>query len=205
MGARMDAAIRREALVRAAIAEVGAVGSLDVTVADIARRAGVSAALAHHYFGSKDALFLAAMRRILRDFAALVRAGYAEARTPRARLDAIVGASFDPGQFDRTVVSAWLAFYVMAQRSPAAARLLAIYQRRLDSNLVFALKALAPAAEARRIAGGVGAMIDGFYIRAALATAGVDREEAARAVLRHIDLGLAAGGAAHHAPHGTSA
>ena len=54
-------AVRKDALVLAAIAEVGAVGSLDVTVAGIARRAGVSSALAHHYFGSKDDILLAAM------------------------------------------------------------------------------------------------------------------------------------------------
>ncbi len=57
--------IRRQALVQATIAEIGAAGSLDVTVAQIARRAGVSSALAHHYFGGKDQIFLAAMRHIL--------------------------------------------------------------------------------------------------------------------------------------------
>ena len=40
--------IRREALVKATIAEIGAAGSLDVTVSQIARRAGMSSALAHH-------------------------------------------------------------------------------------------------------------------------------------------------------------
>ena len=46
--------IRREALVKATIAEIGQAGSLDVTVAQIARRAGMSSALAHHYFGGKE-------------------------------------------------------------------------------------------------------------------------------------------------------
>ena len=57
--------IRRAALVKATIEAVGAAGSLDVTVAQIARRAGMSSALAHHYFGSKEQIFLAAMRSIL--------------------------------------------------------------------------------------------------------------------------------------------
>ena len=43
--------IRRDALVKATIAEIGAAQSLDVTVGQIARRAGMSSALAHHYFG----------------------------------------------------------------------------------------------------------------------------------------------------------
>ncbi|WP_295317559.1 TetR family transcriptional regulator, partial [Roseobacter sp.] len=46
--------IRRSALVDATIAEIGVRGSLDVTVGQIARRAGMSTALAHHYFGGKD-------------------------------------------------------------------------------------------------------------------------------------------------------
>ena len=41
-------ALRRSALVEATIHEIGARGSLDVTVSQIARRAGMSSALAHH-------------------------------------------------------------------------------------------------------------------------------------------------------------
>ena len=42
--------IRKAALVNATIVEVGRTGSLDVTVGQIAKRAGMSTALAHHYF-----------------------------------------------------------------------------------------------------------------------------------------------------------
>ena len=57
--------IRKAALVKATIVEIGRAGSLDVTVSQIAKRAGMSSALAHHYFGSKEEIFLAAMRHIL--------------------------------------------------------------------------------------------------------------------------------------------
>ena len=39
--------IRRAALVKATIDEIGAVGNLDVTVSNIAKRAGMSSALAN--------------------------------------------------------------------------------------------------------------------------------------------------------------
>jgi TetR/AcrR family transcriptional repressor of bet genes len=87
-------------LVKATIAEIGAAGSLDVTVARIAKRAGMSSALAHHYFGGKDQILVAAMRHIL------------------------------------TLFGASLAFYVQAQTSPEARRLLEIYRRRMRSNLL---------------------------------------------------------------------
>ena len=57
--------IRKAALINATIFEIGRAGSLDVTVAQIARRAGMSPALAHHYFGSKSQMLTAAMRHIL--------------------------------------------------------------------------------------------------------------------------------------------
>ena len=65
--------IRKAALVNATITEIGRVGSLDVTVSQIAKRAGMSSALAHHYFGSKDDIFLAAMRHVLTLYGAEVR------------------------------------------------------------------------------------------------------------------------------------
>lgn len=159
---------RRAALVSATINEIGRTGSMDVTVGQIARRAGMSTALAHYYFDSKSALFLAAMGQILRNFGVSVRRGLAVAETPRARLSAIVSASLGADQFSEQVVAAWLVFYVEAQSSPAAARLLNIYARRLHSNLVHGLRPMVPAADAHEIARGAAAMIDGFYIRSAL-------------------------------------
>ncbi len=169
--------IRRAALIDAAIAEIGRTGSLDVTVRQIADRAGVSSALAHHYFGGKDRIFLAAMRRILKDFGEAARGRMRAARTPLGRVDAILEASFGPDQFEPAVVAAWLVFYVQAQNSPEAARLLRVYVRRLDSNLRHALRQTVSEERAGRIARGIAAMIDGFYIRQALQDAPPDRDE----------------------------
>lgn len=159
--------IRRSALVKATIAEVGRTGSLDVTVSRIAARAGVSSGLAHHYFGGKEDLLFAAMRHIMSTYGAAVRAELAQAETPRARLDGIIRASFGPDNFEPEVVAAWLSFYVHAQSTPGARRLLAIYQRRLTSNLTHALRPLA-GADAPDHAETLAAMIDGLYIRQAL-------------------------------------
>jgi len=162
--------IRRDALVKATIAEVGAAGTLDVTVSRIARRAGVSAGLAHHYFGGKDDLLTAAMRHILASYGAGVRAALAAAQTPRARLAAILHASFGPEHFEPQVIAAWLQFYLHAQTSPGARRLLRIYHARLHANLVHALRPLA-GDRAPEIARSAAALIDGLYLRHALAEA----------------------------------
>jgi TetR/AcrR family transcriptional repressor of bet genes len=163
-------ALRKDALVNATIGEIGRKGSLDVTMGQIARAAGVSSALAHHYFGSKDDLFLAAMRAILSEFGTEVLRELALADGPRARPGAIVRASFGGRNFQPEVVAAWLNFYVLARTNAQAARLLRIYQHRLASNLTHALRPLCadPAPVARTAA----ALIDGLYIRHALAEAG---------------------------------
>lgn len=159
--------IRRSALVSAAIEEIGRAGSLDVTVSQIARKAGMSSALAHHYFGSKDQMFLSAMRSVLAIFGAEVRDALRGQDDPRTRVCGVIAASFSDQNFRPEVVSAWLNFYVLALSSPEALRLLRVYRRRLHSNLVHDLRPIVGGAAAE-VASGIAAMIDGLYIRQAL-------------------------------------
>lgn len=185
--------IRKAALIKAAIAEIGAAGTLEVTVSQIARRAGVSSGLAHHYFGSKDQIFLAAMRHIQTLFRDRVRSELKAAKTPRERLNAIIAASFDPEEFAPEIISSWLSFYVQAQNSVDARRLLRIYTRRLHSNLVFNLKHLTNAANAELIAAGVAALVDGLYIRQALGENPLDRFQTMGLVWDYLELKLGQG------------
>jgi len=181
--------IRKAALVKAAIAEVAHAGSLEVTMARVARAAGMSAPLAHHYFGGKDALFEAAMRAILAEYGAAVRAALAGVRGPRERLDAVIGASFSAPNFAPEVIAAWLVFYVQARERPAFRRLLRVYHARLRSNLLAGLRPLM-GADAAPAADMLGAMIDGQYLRAALSDRPATGDEAERAVRAHLDLML---------------
>jgi len=184
--------IRRDALIKAAIVEIGQTGSLDVTVSRIAKRAGMSSALAHHYFGSKDQMFLAAMRHVLSVYGAEIRGALVAAESPQGRLRALVLVSFTGSNFRREVVAAWLNFYVMAQSNEEAARLLRVYQARLRSNLRFALRPLA-FARAAELAEGVAAMIDGVYLHEALGTGEPDGTRAAQQVQAWIEAAIAGG------------
>lgn len=181
--------LRRSSLVAATIEEIGRAGSLDVTVSQIARRAGVSSALAHHYFGSKDQIFLAAMRHILRLYADQVRDALATASSPLQRVEAIITASFAADNFAPATITAWLNFYVQARNSRDAARLLAIYQRRLGSNLLAGLRPLL-GADAPRVADGLAALIDGLYIRQALSPTPPEPQEACALALSYLTASL---------------
>ena len=184
--------IRRDALVKATIAEIGAKGSLDVSVAQIARRAGMSSALAHHYFGGKDQILVAAMRYTLGVYAAEVRGALVMAQGPQARVQAIVRASFSPRNFRAETVAAWMNFYVLARRSDEARRLLVVYQRRLRSNLGHALRPLI-GARAAQAADRIAALIDGVYLQQSLGAAAPDGDHAAAQVLGYLHLELERG------------
>ena len=181
--------IRKAALVKATIVEIGRVGSLDVTVSQIAKRAGMSPALAHHYFGSKEEMFLAAMRHIMTLYGAEVRGALAAAEGPEGRIRAILRASFSPGNFRREAVGAWLNFWVLAQSVPEAKRLLAVYQRRLRSNLLVGLRPLV-GDRAEGVAESLGALIDGLYLREVLKSGAPDGPAAAALAMRHLDAKL---------------
>jgi TetR/AcrR family transcriptional repressor of bet genes len=162
------APIRRKQLVEAAIAVIHEQGFGNATVARIARRAGISTGMVHHYFHDKDDLLFATMRHLLAELRADAVARLAGARGPRQRISAIIDACFGEGQFDEQVFSAWLALYGNARQSDRLRNILALYHRRLRSSLVHEMRRLVPEAEAHRLADGAGAMIDGLWLRYAL-------------------------------------
>ncbi|MDK4738866.1 transcriptional regulator BetI [Rhizobium sp. CB3171] len=168
--------VRRKALVDAAMRVIGDHGSLTVTMSEIAKQAGVSPALAHHYFGSKEQLLIETVRSHLQRLRDSVVTALSSAKTPRDKLSAIIRVSFQADQFAPETIAAWLAFYAEAQRSEETRRFLVIYARRLRSNLLANLKALCSGEDAERIAEGAAAMIDGLYIRQSLRSAPISIE-----------------------------
>lgn len=183
--------LRRRALIDATISAIGERGSLDVTMSEIAGRAGVSPALAHHYFGAKDELLQATMRHLLAELGADARQALAAAPTPHARVSAIIAVNFSDKQFSPETIAAWLAFYVEAQKSKALRRLLRVYARRLHSNLLDALSHLMQRPEAERTAEAIAALIDGLYIRRALKDGAPNAASAIAIVEDYLETRLA--------------
>jgi len=175
------APIRRRQLVEAAIAVIHEEGFGQATVARIARRAGVSSGMVHHYFEDKDDLLFETMRHLLAELRADAAARLSRANSPGERIRAIIDACFSEAQFDEQVFSAWLALYGNARQSARLQGILSIYHRRLKSSLMHELRHLAPLPEALRLAEGIGAMIDGLWLRYAL-TGKPDLPETPRAL-----------------------
>ena len=184
------APVRRRAFVEAAIRSIHDRGFVELTTGAVAREAGLSQGLVHHYFGSKGALIIATMRHLLIEFGTGIRERLREASTPRKRLSAIVDGSFCDDQLRPEVISAWLTFYVQAHTEPEVRRLLHIYARRLTSNLRHEYKRLPTRETAEVAAESTAAMIDGLWLRRVLGDAEPCGESAIAIMEAHIDSQL---------------
>ncbi|MGB6603431.1 MAG: transcriptional regulator BetI, partial [Steroidobacteraceae bacterium] len=174
---------RRAQLIEVTIDSLAEVGYVGTTLAQIARRAAVSAGLVAHYFGDKDGLLEAAFRTLARNLAARMRARLALAGTPRGRVQAVIDVNLAPEEFDKRTGTAWLAFWGQVLHVRGLKRVQTAYQRRMLSNLRNDLRRLIPVGEARTLAGMIAAMIDGVWLRAALSEWQEADSESARAML----------------------
>ncbi len=186
--------IRRRQLIEATIESIHAHGFASATVSRISNAAGVSTGVVHHYFDGKGDLLEATMRWLMSDLRNQVVRRLAAAKSPRARLEAIIDGNFAPEQFSQPTVTAWIAFWAQAPTDKALARLQQINAERLQSNLRQALRAFLPPARAARVALGLAALIDGLSVRCALTPGGL-APDVARAIARdHLAAELAAAG-----------
>lgn len=178
------APIRRKQLVDAAIDVIHELGFANATVARIARRAGVSSGIVHHYFADKDELLFATMRALLAELRRDTVERQRKACSPEERVEAVIEASFGEQQFDERVFSAWLALYGNARQSERLKRILMLYHRRLKANLMFDLVQLTDRTHADQLAEAIGAIIDGLWLRYAL-TGKPEKPEQPRSIARN--------------------
>src|SRR5215831_16846700 len=174
---------RRVQLVEVTIDSLADVGYVGTTLAEIAGRADVSPGLVAHYFGDKDGLLEAAFRTLARAVAVKMRERLELARSPRARVQAVIDANLGPENFDRRTGTAWLAFWGQVLHFEGLKRVQTAYQRRMLSNLRYDLRRMIPGEAARSLAAMIAAMIDGVWLRAALSEWREADSESARALL----------------------
>ena len=175
--------VRRAQLIEVTIDSLAEVGYVGTTLAEIARRAGVSPGLVAHYFGDKDGLLSGAFRTLARSLAARVRARLALAHSARGRVQAVIDTNLAPEEFDKRTGTAWLAFWGQVLHVEGLKRVQTAYQRRMLSNLRSDLRLMIPGDEARSLAAMIAAMIDGVWLRAALSEWQEADSESARALL----------------------
>lgn len=184
--------IRRRQLIQATMQAIDEAGLADATVVRIAKRAGVSAGIISHYFGGKDGLLEATMRQILGDLGDAVASRRAASESsPKAQVRAIIDGNFDRSQVSQSVMKTWLAFWASSMHRDHLQRLQHVNARRLYSNLCHQFRRCLPRHQARDAARALAAMIDGLWLRGALAPEGLDVDCARRMAYDFLETQLA--------------
>ncbi|ROT99774.1 transcriptional regulator BetI [Marinobacter sp. R17] len=190
--ARLDVeSIRRQQLIDATLKVIEEHGFQGATIGKIAKASGMSVGIVSHYFGGKQGLLEAAMRHLLATLGGDVQRLMQERPdTPRERLMAIVDANFSSVQTDPQSAKTWLAFWTQAMHSPALMRLQRVNERRLLSNLQFYLRDLMPAERVLGTAQTIAALIDGFWLRAAMSEGRIEPDQAVALCKTYIDQAI---------------
>ncbi len=192
--------IRRRQLIDATIAAIDENGFSEATVSRISARAGLSTGVVHHYFGNKNDLLEATLRDLANTLRREVVERLNRARNPRERVLAIIDGNLAPSLFHRAGVTAWLAFWGEAPNNPRYARIQHIIIRRLRGNLIHALRTIVAPARLTPVADGIGTLLDGLWLRAALTGGGITHEAATVLAHGYLDMCLAREGQAQRNP-----
>lgn len=166
---------RKNALVQAVLILVSEGGFQAASVRAIAERAGVTAGLIRHYFGSKEALMHCAYETLMADMTARADAASFQASDrddcALGRVTAYVAASLRPPVLDISQVSLWAGFIVEVRRD---ADIRAVHRKsylgfrdRLEI-LIAALPRTATAAQCRRDAVACNGVIDGLWLEGSI-------------------------------------
>ena len=174
--------VRRRQLIDATIESLAEIGFNASTLAQIARRAGVSPGLVAHYFGDKDGLLEATLRSLSLRLYRATAARLAMAGDARGRVQALIDANLAPEEFDQRTSSVWLAFWGQVLHSERLRRVQRIYQARMLANLRHDLRSLVAPGDVHRVAITIAAVIDGLWLRSSLSAAGETDSVSARQV-----------------------
>ena len=111
--------VRRQQLIDSTIRVLGQKGYAALTIADVAKAAGLSVGIIIFHFESKDRLLASVLQFLAEEYrqhweAAMESAGNASAE----RLSALLLADFDPAVFTPEKLGAWIAFWGETQGRP---------------------------------------------------------------------------------------
>ncbi|HAU98150.1 MAG TPA: transcriptional regulator BetI, partial [Serratia marcescens] len=141
---------RKEQLINAAFETINVVGLAGVTLSQVAKEAGLSTGIVSHYFGDKEGLLSATMRKILRDLRDAVAECRAQAASDsQSQLFAIIQGNFHPSQTNAVSMRAWLDFWAASMHQPVLRRLQRANDRRLYSNICSQFRRELPLQQAR--------------------------------------------------------
>jgi len=157
-------AVRRRELQEAALQVLLQQGYHAITTDRIARQAGISKGIVHHYFRSKNELLEFTTRYYLRLYAEGARERLKRTRTPSERLWAIIDANFSPAIFTPQYAYSDLTIWDERPHFKSVKRVYDVMSRRTRTNISYALRSLVEEDDRRMIADTIWNLIEGCWI-----------------------------------------
>jgi TetR/AcrR family transcriptional repressor of bet genes len=186
---------RKVQLMEATIDCIAARGFADLTLADVAKAAGLSVGIVNFYFRSKDVLLIETLRHLVADYIQQTNENIRNAGTSAAaQIEAMIESDFHRTIANRKRVTVWYAFWGETRWRP---EFLKICQQLSDSfhnetRAVFARLITEGGyrnIDADLVARGFDAMIDGLWLDMLINPKAVERD-AAKQVVRTYLAGL---------------
>jgi TetR/AcrR family transcriptional regulator, transcriptional repressor of bet genes len=120
--------LRRQQLIEATIETLARKGYAQMTLTDVALKAGVSHGLVNFHFQSKEKLLTETLLNLSSEYLANWQAYLAEApKDAASQFDALIRADLDPEVCTPTKISCWTSFWAESQSRP-------IYQKECGAN-----------------------------------------------------------------------
>lgn len=190
MALQSIADLRRNEIAKAALSIFASEGALGLTIERVSKEIGASKGIVLHHFGSKDALVTRVVGDILRILGGELRVAVPRQGEPSDRLRSLLEFCVNDELFTETYAKAFLTAQASALTDPAYRRLRHVARRRLTSNLVYFLRPLAGAIEARPISDSLCALLDGLWLKRALEPTEITPGVAKALLLTHLEESL---------------
>ena len=174
--------IRREQLIEATIDVIARKGFSELTLAEVAETAKLSAGIVNFYFKSKDALLNATLQNMVSEYGKRWRASVdAAPPSPAAKITAMLEGDFQRLVASRKAVTVWYAFWGEARWRPDFMSLCQDLNREFQS-VAAELFAQLGATDPMLFAKGFSAMSDGLWLDMLINPKQTDRDVARRVV-----------------------
>jgi TetR/AcrR family transcriptional repressor of bet genes len=155
--------IRRLELQKAAYEVAYQVGLNDMTIEQVARHAGVSKGMVHNYFDSRNQLLEYTMRYAYGILGRAARGYLKAAKSPSERVWGIIEANFLPEIMTPPFFRLWFE----ALDNKRFSYLLTVFDRRMRSNMLYAIKKLVDPRQASDVTYRIMDFYDGLWTLAA--------------------------------------
>ena len=189
---RLKSDERRQMLVEATLRCLSRFGPHGTGVREICHQVDVSPGLLSHYFDSKEALILEALRTLTREFHDKLRSDLVDGEaSAERRLRSSFETYFSSRETDVERTGAYLAFWTLARTDPAVRRIQRAAYRKQQRLFESVLKALAVDRgvhiDAHKAAIGLVSLLDGLWLEICLDSAAFSRATAVSLSWRWLD------------------